>query len=127
MRPESERRGVTWRTGGEEDLAPVAMDVAQLELVLLNVVKNALEAMEFGGTLTVTLEGNATGNFLTVSDTGSGIAPEARDQLFTPFFTTKENGQGIGLTLVREILVNHGFEFGLESRTGETEFRIRFS
>jgi two-component system, NtrC family, nitrogen regulation sensor histidine kinase NtrY len=62
-----------------------------------------------------------------VSDTGPGIDPQVREQIFTPFFTTKEYGQGIGLTLVREILIGHGFEFGLENGAkGGAEFMIRF-
>jgi signal transduction histidine kinase len=62
-----------------------------------------------------------------VEDSGPGIPPEVQASLFTPFFTTKENGRGIGLTLAQEILSQHGFGFTLESRAGEpTRFAIRF-
>jgi signal transduction histidine kinase len=62
---------------------------------------------------------------LEVEDTGPGIAPDARAQLFTPFYSTKENGQGIGLTLVQEILANHKFGYALDGPPGgPTRFSI---
>ena len=62
---------------------------------------------------------------MVVEDSGPGIAPEAKDQLFRPFFSTKENGQGLGLTLVQEVLTRHGFPFALESNPGEpTRFTV---
>ena len=65
--------------------------------------------------------------FVSIDDTGSGLTPAVADQLFTPFFTTKENGQGLGLTVVREILSRHGFEFSLSTTAGgPTCFRIGF-
>jgi two-component system nitrogen regulation sensor histidine kinase NtrY len=64
---------------------------------------------------------------LRVIDTGKGIPPDQRGQSFAPFFSTKRDGQGIGLTLIREILINHGFNFNLESTgKGHTEFWIDF-
>ena len=64
---------------------------------------------------------------MTIEDTGCGISDAVRENLFTPFFSTKENGQGIGLTLVQEILDAHGFEFSLESRPQQsTQFTIYF-
>jgi two-component system nitrogen regulation sensor histidine kinase NtrY len=62
---------------------------------------------------------------LIISDTGHGISEENSAKLFTPFFSTKKDGQGIGLTLVREILLSHGFEFSLTTIEWEkTEFMI---
>jgi two-component system nitrogen regulation sensor histidine kinase NtrY len=64
---------------------------------------------------------------LEIEDTGPGIAPSVRDQLFMPFFSTKEGGQGIGLTLVQEILVNHDLDYALEGPPGgPTRFTIVF-
>lgn len=65
--------------------------------------------------------------YVAVEDTGPGIPPDVQANLFTPFFSTKENGRGIGLTMVREILARHGFRFALESAPGaRTRFTIQF-
>jgi len=99
------------------------LDVQQMEQVLINVVKNAMEAIETNGTIKLKLD--PLGRKLLVSDTGKGIAAEVNDQLFTPFFSTKKDGQGIGLTLVKEILHHHGFHFSLRTvKERETVFEI---
>ena len=65
---------------------------------------------------------------LTIADTGRGIDPAARDELFTPFFTTKREGRGLGLTIVSEILNNHRLPFTLQNREGGgAEFRVTFT
>ncbi|MEO5591031.1 MAG: ATP-binding protein [Chitinophagaceae bacterium] len=103
----------------------VSADPQQMELVLINVIKNAIEAIEEQGTV----------NFITslhpaqliIRDSGKGITYASAEQLFTPFFSTKPDGQGIGLTLVKEILVEHGFSFSLKtSSPGTTDFVINF-
>jgi len=64
---------------------------------------------------------------LQIIDTGRGFNAETAAQLFTPFYTTKKDGQGLGLTLIREILMNHGFDFSLKMNAESlTEFRIIF-
>lgn len=126
MSAESERRRIVWTWELDDEPFTVPMDVQQMEQVLVNVIKNAMEAIDADGTITVrtTTDGSKT---LRIIDTGKGISPEDRTQLFAPFFSTKRNGQGIGLTLTREILLNHGFSFALESPQQEhTEFRIDF-
>ena len=107
---------------------PAVADAHQMEQVFLNILKNAMEAIGERGTITIRM-GRAQGKeSVTIEDTGSGISEEARKQLFAPFFSTKENGQGIGLTLVQEILAQHKFEFSLESPPGQpTQFTIFFS
>jgi two-component system, NtrC family, nitrogen regulation sensor histidine kinase NtrY len=103
----------------------ILADEQQLEQALINVLKNAAEAIEGKGQIRVSTD--PVKKMLCISDTGKGVSPEAAENLFTPFFSTKKDGQGIGLTLVREILVNHGFEFSLKTvGEGWTEFRIRF-
>lgn len=99
---------------------PVKLDRGQMEQVFVNVIKNAMEAIESDGTITIRLGKEAGKVFVVIEDTGIGIPSSVKANLFTPFFSTKENGQGIGLTLVREILDNHGFEFSLESQPGGT-------
>jgi two-component system nitrogen regulation sensor histidine kinase NtrY len=127
LREESTRRDIAWRWDVQEPPGYVAMDRGQMEQVMVNVIKNAMEAIGEKGLITVRT-GNLSGRkFVCVEDTGGGIAPEARASLFTPFFSTKENGQGIGLTMVQEILDNHGFDFSLSSEPGEpTRFTIYF-
>ncbi|UCD63119.1 MAG: PAS domain-containing protein [Candidatus Zixiibacteriota bacterium] len=126
MGAECTRRNISWKS----ELVPgpfvVNIDVQQIEQALVNVVKNAIEAVEDGGSVTVkTTDGES--RMLRIMDDGRGLAPEAQLRLFTPFYSTKRDGQGIGLTLVREILVNHGFDFNLESNEkGLTEFWIDF-
>jgi two-component system nitrogen regulation sensor histidine kinase NtrY len=103
----------------------ILADEQQLEQALINVLKNAAEAIEGKGL--IRLSTDPVNRQLLISDTGKGITAEAAEHLFTPFFSTKKDGQGIGLTLVREILANHGFEFSLKTvGENQTEFRIRF-
>ncbi|WP_316847217.1 sensor histidine kinase [Pedobacter psychrodurus] len=103
----------------------ILADVEQMEQALINIVKNAIEAVENKGTVKFTLD--KAKRALIISDTGKGISQQDTEQLFSPFFSTKKDGQGIGLTLVREILLNHGFEFSLKTiKEHETQFLIRF-
>lgn len=100
-------------------------DENQLEQVLINVVKNAAESIENDGTVTLmTLEDPPQ---LIIRDTGKGIGESTKEKLFSPFFSNKKEGQGIGLTITKEILHRHGFGFSLETRPeGYTEFTIDF-
>ncbi len=103
----------------------IAIDPEQMEQVLINIIKNAMEAIPTVGAVTIYLD--ARQNRLTVSDNGCGITDEMALKIFEPFFSTKKDGQGIGLTLIREILSNHGFAFSLkQNHEGLTEFTIRF-
>jgi signal transduction histidine kinase len=125
--PEAERRGVRWQWDAAVPLPAVALDRIQMEQVLVNVVKNALEAIGREGTVTFRLGLRGPRPFVTVEDSGPGLPPEARANLFTPFFSTKNNGQGLGLTLVREILDQHRFGYTLEAPAGgPTQFTIVF-
>jgi two-component system nitrogen regulation sensor histidine kinase NtrY len=103
----------------------ISADIEQMEQALINIVKNAIEAIENNGAVKFSL--NKSKRTLIISDTGKGISQQDTEQLFSPFFSTKKDGQGIGLTLVREILLNHGFEFSLKTvKHHETQFLIRF-
>lgn len=100
-------------------------DEQQMEQVFINIIKNAMEAISEDGTITFSL--NATSRKFIIADNGKGIADVVADHLFSPFFSTKKDGQGIGLTLVRDILVNHDFDFSLKTvEPGKTEFVIQF-
>lgn len=78
-------------------------DPALVEQILLNLLKNAIDAMSPGGRVTITVGTSADGAWLEVADTGPGIAPEARRQLFNPFVTTKASGTGLGLAVSRRL------------------------
>jgi len=121
LRPELEGRNIALRL--DLDDTPVDADESQLEQVVINVVRNAIDAIGAGGTIDVTLHEGT----LTVADSGGGISPDAAHDLFTPFFTTKREGRGLGLTIVQEILNNHGFTYSLGNRPGGgAEFRVAF-
>jgi signal transduction histidine kinase len=82
-----------------------------------------MESIGHEGEIAVLFRGGA----LSIADTGRGIDPAARDELFTPFFTTKREGRGLGLTIVSEILTNHHLAFTLLNREGgRAEFRLTF-
>ena len=127
LRAESQRRAIAWNWEIEEEIEPVLMDKNQMEQVFVNILKNALEAIGQEGNITVKVGKKRGQQFVLIEDSGSGIPPEVQQNLFTPFFTTKENGQGMGLTLVQEILSRHHFDYSLESQPGEpTQFAIYF-
>ncbi len=106
------------------ELTPVIMmDAVQMEQVLINILKNALEASGENGMVTVVTTHQPP--TLIIRNTGPDIPENIRNQIFTPFFSTKPDGQGIGLMLVREILLNHNFSFSLETVSADcTEFKI---
>jgi signal transduction histidine kinase len=100
----------------------------QLTQILNSLLANAVEAMDRGGTLTITLEPtDARGIGVVVSDTGKGMNEEQRNMAFRPFFTTKQGGLGVGLVLVKRIMERFGGAVKLESREGEgTRVRLSF-
>ncbi len=103
----------------------IRADAGQLEQVLINIIKNAIEAIPDKGT--VCIKTTAFPKTLEIADNGTGISKAQEDKLFSPFFSTKNGGQGIGLTLAREILTAHGFTFSLKTGAdGWTVFRVGF-
>jgi two-component system nitrogen regulation sensor histidine kinase NtrY len=126
LQPEFQHRNINCKLQIDTQPMMVFMDQQLMEQVLLNVLKNAMEAIGDNGKIIIDTKIDPPK--LTISDTGSGINEGVRNSLFTPFFSTKEYGQGIGLTMVREILNNHGFPFSLESdqEKGLTTFSVKF-
>jgi len=123
MRPELERRRIAAEWEKADPIPPVDLDRNQIEQVLVNVLKNALESIGEDGRIALRLERGS----LAIRDSGPGIPPDVLPLLFTPFFSTKRNGRGLGLTLVQEILSAHGFEFSLgPGEGGGAEFRVGF-
>ncbi|GAB3222266.1 sensor histidine kinase [Spirosoma arcticum] len=121
MQPQADERGVSLTASLPNPPVNQPIDIAQMEQVLVNVLKNALEACQSGQAVDVLL----TDRQLLIRDNGEPIPEHVAANLFNPFFSTKATGQGIGLTLTREILLNHGFAFSLRTEPdGWTVFLI---
>jgi signal transduction histidine kinase len=95
------------------------VDGFQLKQAILNLVLNALQATRPGGRVILGTSGDTRRLEVTVKDDGDGMSPEARDKAFTPFFTTREGGTGLGLPLVRRIVDQHGGSVEITSTPGE--------
>lgn len=118
--------GITFTYPDKADEAGI--DISLMEQAVINIVKNAIESIrsagdpESGRINVIVSEGRR----LTVTDNGGGISPEASQKLFTPFFSTKPLGQGLGLMFVAEILHRHNATFSLRTEGAETRFEIAF-
>jgi signal transduction histidine kinase len=141
IRPELERANVTLRVEVEDDLPEIELDESQLRQALLNLIRNAREAMPKGGSVTVgvvkgppgaadngdTAGGDEPGERveIRVDDDGAGVPEELRASIFDPFFTTKQRGTGLGLAVTREIVEAHHGHITCEPRAPRgTRFRI---
>ena len=113
-----ESRNIELVLGLGEDLPLVEADPELLKQCLINLVKNSVEAMETGGLLAVRTGFAAARVLLEVEDTGPGIAPELRDKIFSPFFSTKGRGTGLGLAMTKKILDELGGTVELSSVPG---------
>ena len=105
------------REKGPENLT-VAFDHQQIRQVLINLLKNALEVMPHGGELTVISRVTATNLEVSIGDTGQGMTPEVKANIFQPYFTTKEKGTGLGLAISQTILEEHGGGIFVDSAPG---------
>jgi len=108
-------RAVVFHLHAQGFIPPFSFDAGQIRQVLINLFKNAMEAMDEGGDLTVSAEVRDDHLVLKISDTGHGIPPEQLQNLFTPFFTTKPGGTGLGLTICRGLITQHQGEISIES------------
>ncbi|MBI3329420.1 MAG: PAS domain-containing protein [Nitrospinae bacterium] len=124
-RPSCNVRGIQVRQQYDPSLPDIWADRNRLTQVFLNLVRNAWEAMPHGGTLTLTTKtstefvrvkpGGAPMLLVEVTDEGSGIPLEVQEKLFTPFFTTKAKGAGLGLAISHKIIEEHGGRFAIKS------------
>ena len=109
----------------DEELGDVNLDIALFEQVLVNIIKNAAESIGKDGKIQIRTSSPAS---IEIVDNGEGITKETEAKLFSPFFSTKPNGQGIGLVFIREVLMRHGCSFSLRTYAdGLTRFRIIFN
>ena len=119
MAGEFQKAKVHLRTAYDPELANVNADGEQLWQAVLNLIRNSLEAMPAGGELTVgTWHQNGQAQ-LRITDKGEGMSEEQLLHVFTPFFTTKPGGTGLGLTLVQQIAIEHGGHVECDSRIGK--------
>jgi two-component system NtrC family sensor kinase len=108
--------GITLELDAPPGLPEIAADENQLRQALLNLVRNAREAMPDGGRLQVAVAATAEDRVnLKVTDSGAGIAPQHLGRIFEPFFSTKEKGTGLGLALVQHIVTEHGARIEVRS------------
>lgn len=129
MGPAADSRSIRLTLQVESPPRPVVMDRKQMEQVFINVVQNAIDAIGncAAGSAQASVAIRLMPHRVVIEDSGCGLTAEVREHLFTPFFTTKDKGRGIGLTLVQEILMAHGFDYSLDSPPGEpTRFTIDF-
>jgi two-component system NtrC family sensor kinase len=125
---EAERRRIRVEVVTEGDIRPFPADPESIRSSILNLVMNSFEAMQEGGSLSLKLRGSPDEVTLEVADTGRGIPQEDQERVFEFAYTTREDGHGLGLAMVHQVVVeDHGGRISLDSRPGEgTRVRIAF-
>src|SRR5262249_907999 len=104
---------------------PAETDPEQLRRPLGNLMLNAIDAMNKGGTLSMRTAKLEDSVRIEVSDTGQGLTEEERERLFTPYYTTKQHGTGLGLAIVQSVISDHGGRISVQSEPGKgSTFRI---
>ncbi len=125
MRPEIENRGLSEIVELCKNPTKALIDANQMKQVLVNLVKNALQSMTRGGQLTIRTANEGDGIELSVEDTGTGISKEKINRIFEPYFTTKQQGAGLGLMIVHRIVKQHSGQILVEPVNPRgTRFRI---
>jgi PAS domain S-box-containing protein len=124
LAPEAEARGITLRVEGFPLPAVGRFDGERMKQVLLNLARNALEAVDEGGEIVLRVRRTVHSLEVDVEDNGSGIA-EAKAPIFDAFYTTKDRGTGLGLSIVQSIVVDHGGDVQFTSKPGRTVFTVR--
>ena len=120
-----QNRNINLRLELCEENPVVRIDTSLFEQVIINIIKNSSESIDENGEIIIRT--SASPLMLEIGDTGKGISKEVEAKLFSPFFSTKPNGQGIGLIFIREVLMKHGCTFSLRTYPdGITRFRICF-
>jgi len=118
VRYELEEANVVLAEELAENLPPLMLDEKYLKQAILNIIKNAISAMPQGGTLSVATERNGDEAILRITDTGEGMSDEVLAKIFEPYFTTRDFGSGLGLTLVYKVVKEHMGEIAVSSQEG---------
>jgi signal transduction histidine kinase len=122
LRSEANRYSISIRTELAEGLPEVMADRVQLQQVFMNLMLNGIDAMKgttSGGELAIKSEAGDGQLLISVSDTGVGLPPEQAEQIFRAFFTTKDNGTGMGLPISRSIIESHGGRLWASGASGQ--------
>ena len=109
---------ITLHTELASDLPQVMADSDQIRQALHNLIGNAMDAMSDGGQLSVIVSQKGDDVVIEISDTGCGIPEDVKDRVFTPYFTTKETGTGLGMAITAQIIEEHGGEISVDSKEG---------
>jgi signal transduction histidine kinase len=118
FRPLATRQGIEVRVATDPSVPPMEIDRTLLRQAVVNLVKNAFEAVSQGGTVTLTTSRVGETVEISISDSGPGISPEVGRRLFEQFFTTKPQGTGLGLSITRQIVEEHGGKIRWHSAPG---------
>ncbi len=125
VKPQLDAKGINVHLSLTEDLPPVLIDPAQLEQAIINVLANAVDAMKDCGNLTMETKsitspsyGIEEGVQICITDDGCGISDDVKPKIFSPFFTTKEKGTGLGLPIVSRVIANHQGAMEVKSNAG---------
>ena len=124
IRVKCRQRNIILTSQLSPDEPVVSVDGIQFEQVLVNILKNAYEAIGENGEIHIITQSEPLS--IAIEDNGTGISDNVKQKLFTPFFSTKNEGQGIGLMFIREVLTSHNCKFELTSENGWTRFVITF-
>ena len=119
LRPQSTANKVEVRLSMDEQPAYAMLDQASMRGALMNLMLNAIEAMRNGGTLSIAVDHTGESLQLEIADTGPGIAEEEAKKIFEPFYTTKEQGLGLGMPYAKKVIEQHGGTISLNSRPSE--------
>jgi signal transduction histidine kinase len=121
LRPTLARRGVALEVESAPGMRQFSLDPGQMRQVLVNLISNAADAIDKGGRIEVRAAPlpDGSGVVLAVTDNGPGIAPTDQDRIFEPFYTTKFTGTGLGLSVVRSLVEQHGGHVKLTSEPGK--------
>jgi len=119
LRPQLNANNVEVRLSMDHQAADGMFDDASLRGALLNLIKNAIEAMPDGGTVSIAVNRTSDTLRVDIADTGRGIGEEEAKKIFEPFYTTKTHGLGLGMPYAKKIIEQHGGEISLSSRPGE--------
>lgn len=125
LKGEIAERGIMVKEEFDQRAPWIMVDRRRLRQALLNILRNAFEAMPHGGNLTISTRIKGENVDIAIADTGIGIPPDQQERIFEPFFTTKDRGSGLGLTIAKQIIEEHGGTIACSSGLGRgTTFTI---